>query len=266
MLRNRSFSKKNQGFTGISHHEKPQQSTQAGNALWFILIAIGLLGLLTAMLSRSSSTSNDTGSFEQTQIAANEILNYAKSIETAVTSLRSRGCSENEISFQNAVLGAGSYVNPNAPADNSCHVFEPQGTGLVYELPEESWLDGTYDTEPWYGAWQFTARNIVRNAYNYCGSAECADLIMVLTFVNRELCLQLNNLIGIDNPGGEPPPETSGVGFNFIGLEFNGTYGFSSGIDNSTSEQFASGCIDPVNLFGTAFTDTYHYYHVLHAR
>ena len=51
---------------------------QKGNALWFILVAISLLGLLTIMLSRSSSTSNETGSYEQNIIGANGILSYVK--------------------------------------------------------------------------------------------------------------------------------------------------------------------------------------------
>ena len=84
---------------------------QNGNALWFILLAIALLGLLTAVMTRSSGTDNDTGSYEKNQIAANEILQYAKSIENAVQNLLARGCSENDISFWHDRIKETYYIN-----------------------------------------------------------------------------------------------------------------------------------------------------------
>ncbi len=242
-----------------------QQKSQSGNALWFILIAIALLGLLTMMMSRSSSTSNETGSYEQNQIAASEILNYAKSIENAVQSLLARGCSENEISFENNLIAG--YTNPKSPTDHSCHVFEPEGAGQTYEIPNENIFDRTHSSEPWYGNWHFTSRNVISNAGDTCPQDKCADLAIILSFANKKTCLQINNLVKMQNPSGNPPAETSGIATNNDLLKFTGNYNFSAGIDMGSSlQEYTSGCVDPVNLYGTAFSNSYHIFYVLHAR
>lgn len=111
---------------------------QNGNALFFILIAIALLGLLTVTMTRSGDSTNDTGDYEQNQIVASEVLTYAKSIENAVQTLLARGCSENEISFWHDSDGNGTedasddYYNTNSPTDHSCHVFDVAGAGMTY--------------------------------------------------------------------------------------------------------------------------------------
>lgn len=116
-----------------------KNKTQNGNALFFILIAIALLGLLTVTMMRSSSDSNDAGSYEQSQIVASEVLNYAKSIENAVQMLLARGCSENELSFWHDSNDDGNenssddYYNSKSPTDHSCHVFDVAGAGLTYQ-------------------------------------------------------------------------------------------------------------------------------------
>ena len=84
-----------------------KKNTQKGNALWFILIAIILLGLLTSMLTRSGGSTNDTGGYEQAEIGVSEVLSYAQSIDNAVQALKARGCGENEISLWHDSNGDG---------------------------------------------------------------------------------------------------------------------------------------------------------------
>lgn len=122
-------------YSGLLRYAR---NDEGGNALIFILIAIALLGLLTVTLSRSGDSTNDTGDFEQNQIAASEILAYAKSIENAVQSLLARGCSENEISFWHDSDGNGTedggddYYNDKSPTDRFCHVFDVAGAGMTF--------------------------------------------------------------------------------------------------------------------------------------
>lgn len=163
---------------------KHSNSTQRGNALWFILVGVALLGALTIILSRSGSTVDQTGDFEQRSIQINRMLRYAKSIEAAVQEMRLRGVSENEISFQNTVTTA-DYTNANCDdtADRNfpdCMVFDVGGAGLSYQDAPEGINDGS--------EWIFNARNIVDGV----GDNTKTDLIMVLTNVRDTICTQIN--------------------------------------------------------------------------
>jgi len=202
--------------------------TQSGNALWFILIAIGLLGLLTVSLTRGGSSSNDTGDYEQNQIIASEILTYAKSIENAVQSLLSRGCSENEISFENGVVTG--YANPNAPTDKSCHVFNSAGAGMTYERD-----DVLISSEL-----QITDVQTTRT-----------DLLFLIEGMNDSICSQINRTSQapvIDSSYSSPA--------KFIGAYLTGTAIGDSGETNSIQ----TGCFLDTDNTQNIF------YHVLHAR
>ena len=137
------------GFAG----QDARNDKESGNALWFILVAIGLLGLLTVMLSRSGSNTNETGSYEQNVIAANEILSYAKNMENAVQGLLARGCSENELSFWHDSNGDGvednndDYFNTvSTRTDRSCHIFDVAGAGINFREITEFWPNGQWLT------------------------------------------------------------------------------------------------------------------------
>lgn len=214
----------------------PRNDKESGNALIFILIAIALLGLLTVTLSRSGDSTNDTGDFEQNQIAASEILSYAKSIENAVQMLLARGCSENDISFWHDSDGNGTedgsddYYNPNSPTDRSCHVFDVAGTGLTYRSPSPLFS----------GALQITDVETSR-----------AELLFILEDQSSEVCNQINNLSGapvIDEVYSTPTLFTG----NFSNASAVGTSGETEGATTA--------CFTDTN------TSTNALYHVLHAR
>jgi type II secretory pathway pseudopilin PulG len=241
-----------------------KQSTQNGNALIFILIAIALLGLLTVSLSKSSGDSNDTGSFEQNQIAASEILTYAKGIENAVQSLLARGCSENEISFQNAVVAG--YSNTSSPTDNSCHIFEPEGTGITYNLIKEVWLNSTYSAQPYYNQWQFEANHCVIGVASdstNCVSDSSKELILSLIFLKKDLCMLINKSLGVTNPGNQPPIDATTPSNDFTGI-FGPAGNGIMGDDAAELIAKKSGCYqdDAVGFSGNAYI----FYHVLIAR
>ena len=229
---------------------------QNGNALIFILIAIALLGLLTVSLSNSSSNSNDTGDFEQNQIAASEILTYAKSIENAVQSLLARGCSENEISFDQAVVSG--YSNTNSPTDNSCHVFDVAGAGLTYIAPNEDWLDNAFDIPFYsgnYGTWWISTSPQIDDV-----GTNNAELKISLNFLKESICLRLNGMSKVSNPSGLVPLEETDNGTG----KFTGTYGVPVA-DNLGDDggHDLSGKLTHCRREGTPI---YQFNHVLHAR
>jgi len=185
---------------------------QSGNVLLFVLIAILLIGLLTISLTRSSNNTNETGSYEQNVIVLNQIMRYAKNIENAITQLLARGCSENELSFENNVVAG--YTNANAPADNSCHLFEPEGAGLTWETPP-----ATVTALPYEIFGETTIHGVGTTDSPLVASN--ADLVIYLPDIPVNLCTIINRTI---NNGVTAIPEDGGDIIDGADAKFTGTY------------------------------------------
>lgn len=114
------------------------QRYQSGNVLWFVLIGIVLLGTITSLLTRSSSSTNETGNYERESIIASEVLNYLNGIEVAIQHMKARGISEDDISFHGA---AAAYTHtPVQPESN--RVFSAEGGGItVNDFADASIID-----------------------------------------------------------------------------------------------------------------------------
>lgn len=175
-----------------------QYKTDSGNVIIWILITIALLAALTFTFTQSSRTSTSLLSDEVADSMAKHLVSFSNDVKQTVKRLQLRGCDETEISFENSVLGF-NYTNPNAPADNSCHVFDINGGGLqVPTLPEAifdltpNFIGATYTT---IGIPYFRGNVIVENIKT--GSPE---LILWVPFIKNEVCLSLNNILGTPDP------------------------------------------------------------------
>ena len=173
------------------------RTNESGNALWFILLGVVLLGLLTAMLSRSSGTTEDTGDVERIQISASEVMRFGKSLQNAAQSLISRGCSENTINFDydTAVTG---YENVSSPPDNSCDLFNAKGAGMTWDSAPPDISSSAYI---------ITAANVVTGAECDTANAQCTDLIVLLPGISESTCLQINRMLKVTNPANIPPAD-----------------------------------------------------------
>ena len=85
-------------------------SREQGSALLYVFIGLILFTGLVFTFSKSFQNSNDLSSPQQGKIAANDILSYTTDISQTVTKLITKGCSENDISFENPVVTG--YTNP----------------------------------------------------------------------------------------------------------------------------------------------------------
>lgn len=199
------------------------RSGESGNVLWFIMIAIVLIGLLTIVLSRSSTSVDQSGDVEQGRVLASQILRTAKSYESAIQQMRLRGVSEGDISFQRVfTAGADEYENaacgdPSAasgPSNDDCFIFGVGG-GLTYTPPPAG--SGAAD-------WIFTGANNVEHV-GRDGAGSGNDLLMMLEGVSASLCGQINRL---SNIGGSVPEDGSGLGREALApydlLTFDGAY------------------------------------------
>lgn len=193
---------------------------ERGNVLWFILVAVALIGILTAVISRSGSTVDQSGDYEQASIKVSKILRYAKSIEAAIQDMKLNGISENDVSFANSST-ATSYTNSScdAAADQSwpsCLLFDERGAGLVYQGMSD--LNDGSD-------WIFTGANNVGTSADPVGtygSGRGNDLLMMLPNVSLALCNEINRKFGVGVVGTIPTDaggiETGAFTGTFVGL------------------------------------------------
>lgn len=210
--------------------------SQRGNALWFILIGVALLGALTMVLSRGGSSTDQSGDFEQRQVKVSQMLRYAKSIEAGIQQMRLRGVSENDISFDNSET-ATSYANGNCTTTD-CLIFDVGGAGLTYTAPPSGVSTAT--------EWIFSGTNDVSTV-----GTTAPDLVMFLPDVRSSVCNHINRVLETSYSGTE-----TDLDFN----AFDGAYTATEAIDIAAGQQ--AGCVQ-YNDGGGA--DPLFYY-VLHKR
>lgn len=240
------------------------KTAQSGNVLFFILIGIFLLGGLTVLLSRTGSQTEDTGSVEQARIAATSIVRATSGFHSAIQNMLTRGCSESGLSFD--YTGSdGRYANTSAPSDKSCHLFEPQGGGLSYKFVPTNYVDSTYSAAPYYGYWVFMGRICIDNV-GPTGGTNCKssvqnpnELLVVLAFVKKEICEQLNVLGGF-GPIIPAEPNTPWPAAYAEGL-YGTTYKFQPTAYPGMTPLLSGkkfGCFETTTVPGT-----YHFYHAV---
>lgn len=191
------------------------KKSEQGNVFVIILIAVALFGALIFTFTRSGSQGTSTVNKQEAKIIAQEILNYARLVEGAVDRVRRNGCSENEISFENAVVSG--YSNPNAPGDNSCNIFEPEGGKVSWQRLDT--MTGSSSNWSYY---------IIQNR-EFGNNTK--DLAMIGPFIEREICTQLNQLLNVDDI---PKDDTNAV----VTSKFIGSFNPNNNIRNTGSGFF----------------------------
>ena len=209
----------------------PPHSAERGNILFYLLLCVALLAALIFAVSnttRSSSALNMTDS--QASTYATEILTYANHVETAVSKLTLRGCTDTQISFENT--GVAGYVNASAPGDRSCHVFDAAGGALSWVTPIAQINDGT----PWF----YTGAVVVHNDNGFASSnsAAHADLTMMLFGIPQNICQKINTRLGVT---GIPVDD----GTYSDTTKFQGTYSYAEDINGLPDAAQPSPCSAP---------------------
>ncbi len=176
-------------------HSLIKSAAQGGSVMVWILVGIGLLAALTFAFIRSNRGSTAMVSTEVTKANAHEILDYANSVKTAVRRMKLRGVGEDEICFFSDAWGDAGY-NYGTCSTPANRVFDAAGGGVLYKKPP---ITGSTSA-----AWRFMAIQMG----NVGDDAE-KDLVMEASGVTRNLCLKLNEILGVTNTAGEPPTDES---------------------------------------------------------
>lgn len=188
---------KNQGITNRT------SPCEAGSVLIWILVAVALFGALSFTLNKGQRAGVASVSKEQAALAMSEMLDYARAIRGAVQELQINGCADTEISFEETAMSG--YTNTNAPTDESCHVFRPNGGGLRPVSFTKSLVDQS-KTEGW-TTFYIGNKDSVQGAGTDCAQDSCVDMVATLWGIPTQTCLSINEKLGITNPGGNLPED-----------------------------------------------------------
>lgn len=215
------------------------RNTQSGSVLVYILIGVALFSMVMFSVTRGNNTSTTTMSKAQAKTTATEIIDYSNAVSSAVQKLISKGCSENEISFER--VGSASFQNPNSPStgDKKCWVFDVNGGNIRKSFTFSQGFIGSTD---------------IPGIGTNCSNASCGELylLIVLTGGSSEaICQEINRNLGnslqlvsstwnvVDNPG------------------FTGTFTYHAG--NNIFKGLSAACYKQSST-------SYFFYHVLLAR
>ena len=185
-------------------------SNDAGNVLFMILIAVAALASLTFSVMQSQRGASLNLNKEQVATQIDEMISYAALVERGLNAaLLEGGCDLTEVSFDHPdrpdYNSANQYLNPNSPVDYSCHIFDPDtgavsGGGVPYKLPPS--LSVSVGTTAGY--------EIIRLRVDGIGTSnaswEAVDLVLAAG-VTEDMCILINDKLGITNPSGTPPVE-----------------------------------------------------------
>lgn len=231
---------------------------ESGSALFYILIAIVLFAALSFAVAQMSRGGGEGASREVRRLQAAEILQYARGMQTAVRRMKIDGMDDAQVSFESAALGAGYNY---ASCGDACKMFASSGGGMTYSEPAAEWLDQGQSAGTNFGNWVFMGSNAVTGVGTDGGGADSSELLMVLPWVEESLCTEINDMLGIDNPGGDPPADTGNADLatKFVGAyAATQTIGGAAQIDGQRAGCFQGG--------GTPAAGTYHFFQVLIAR
>ena len=175
---------------------------QRGIAIGPILFVVALLAILAVAISAGTGVFNGDTSAVKIKAQATAILGYVDELQIGVDKVMAR-CPDTEISLANSV-DSGYFENPLAPSDKSCHVFDVNGGGVLFkEPPPDVDLTGV---PPELRHYFIHTYNEVRGLGNtVVGSNIGRELLIVLPGVTRDLCLKLNELVGVTMESGDAP-------------------------------------------------------------
>jgi hypothetical protein len=165
-------------------HPFPEnRRSERGNILFIILIAVVLIGLLTAAIQMTSRPEGSNIDKETLVIRASEVQRYASELERAVNYIMQNGKSESDIRFAHPDASS-DYGDLGADADPSDQVFHVSGGGASYRAAPVGINDGS--------AWEFYGGTHIPGM----GTASRAELIAVLPNVTQEFCDKINEING----------------------------------------------------------------------
>jgi len=264
------MNKPNKNYFSRSRDLARARQSERGNILLVILLAIVLIGLLTAAIQQTNNSETSNIDDENLAIRASEIQRYGGELERAVAYIMQSGKSEADLRFAHPD-GITDYGDLSADADPTDQVFHKSGGAANYVVPADDVLV-TAGTK-----WEFYGGTHIPGV----GSSK-PDLVAVLPNVTKQFCDKINALNGLDSTqpldtGGSNGASgtTAGSCINLLATgrfantgnsyKFFDSPGFTPNtMDDSSFAKIPAlqACVQCSGIAGAP----YHFYHVLMAR
>ncbi|MGZ9109004.1 MAG: hypothetical protein ACXW4B_09315 [Micavibrio sp.] len=229
------------------------RSGERGSVLIYIFIAIIVLAALTFAVSSSNREGVTTVDRERSELQATQILDYTGMIRRSVQAMKVDGITDNELCFHHALWGYATYNHTPACNETENQVFTPNGGGSSFQNPGEALMDVAFnDGRPRWGQWHFLGSNPVTGV----GTAS-PDLLLVLPYIRREICLALNKKLDI---GDVIPSDDANFDVNTL---YDGTFSTVATLNAPALNGKRSGCFQANT---TPAGNPYIYFAVLSAR
>jgi hypothetical protein len=222
------------------------RGTEKGNAIIWILIAVGLFAALGYAFTSTSRQSTAVLTNTEANAYANQIMAHGQELKAAVQRVSLRGCDDNEISFENNVTPG--YANPYSPTNGKCHIYNSAGGGLSWwinnniRVPESTVTStGNYLTHYQEDGYKHTVRfspyNNIIDMGTTDGASEAVDLVATVPFIKQEICEAINRKLGLS---ASLRAGTDVNGWANFGTKFIGNYTpYGSALNpNQTNREF----------------------------
>ncbi len=225
---------------------------ESGNVIFFVLLGILLLGLLTAAL-RNSGIEGTSIDNESATISVTRLKDQANALERGVAFIIQNGASENDIRFSHPDADPSYGDINNSPR---FQVFSREGGGAEYLAPPPGLNDGT--------SWHFYGHTDAPQV-----GSNAADLIAVLPHINAQACTiinkQLNQAGTMQDDGGTAL--AAGCVYGPAGMRFSSNGQYSAPAENTMKEDDSSFSSKPATSGCVTCADgSRHYFRVLLAR
>jgi hypothetical protein len=166
-----------------------QRTSERGNVLFLILIAVALFAALSYAVTQSTRSGGGDAGRETNLVNSSTITQYPASIKTAIVRMIvSNGASAETLEF-NPPSAFGTLTS------TTLGVFHPAGGGATYALAPNSVVTVPNQT------WHFNGENQVDNIGLTNGAAApnqaSADLIAFLPNVRTAICTQIHTQLGL---------------------------------------------------------------------
>lgn len=225
---------------------KPQKYyLESGNVLFFILIAIFLMGVLTVAIQMTSQSGNENVDNEVSIIRYSQVKQHAAELENAIRLIYDNGFSENDIRFAHPDANS-EYGNVTDTPERQ--VFASRGGGVSYRLPPDDINDGS--------SWEFYGGTRMPEV-----GSDKAELLAVIPNVTQDFCDLVNESLGFTaQPEDSASCVNEGASGRFDnGVQFNTSPNITSE-GTFTQTPATRACIECVS------DGSLHYVHVIMAR
>lgn len=233
--------------------------SERGNVLFLVLIAVALFAALSFAATQTLRNTPQDPQGDTKKLGVATLIQHTTFVAQAVQTMAMRRINPENLCFDSPLWGHSDYYHP--ACDNPENkVFSTHGGGGASVAPVPA---GINDGSPWYITGQSCIIESAQNC-NTSGSQD-EDIILFVPHIRYDVCVALNDKLGVPNPQGNPPKAAGNLWPPgqpvFAGNFLDGGRVDSGGNGNlAILTGHTVGCVEGG---GTPPIGTYAYFHVL---